>query len=299
MFLVIFGSTSGGHEVLYKFKPAEDDLKPNDIAIVQFDTRELQDYWNSSARWNKYFAMSHGHQYVYLSMKGKCHYKLHRLSPVWCKVKAMVDVNSMLPSAKAFVYLDSDVVITSNYSMSDIIGYIRKDLRWDMAQKPIAFNQDGPGWACKHTMKHAYPFCFNSGALFWIKNEVSLDILRRWWESAGDSYSTSRFPNKWRRAWPWEQANLHKIYDQNKTRIMMLSFPNEPYLPWTSKKNPRSQYPTDAVEPWCFCHWPGANCFITHHCASKTQKAKIIENYLVPHNFAVNPVYITPCDEFS
>ena len=90
----------GGHEVLYKFQPADDDLKPNDIAIIQFDTRQLADYWNASARWNKYFAMSHGHQYLFLYMRGKCSYREFRLSPVWCKVKAMVDVNKMLPSAK-------------------------------------------------------------------------------------------------------------------------------------------------------------------------------------------------------
>ena len=69
-FLRIF--VLGGHEVLYKFQPADDDLKPNDIAIVQFDTRKLADYWNASARWNKYFAMSHGHQYLFLYMRGKC-----------------------------------------------------------------------------------------------------------------------------------------------------------------------------------------------------------------------------------
>ena len=35
----------------------------------------------------------------------------------------------------------------------------------------------------------------------------------------------------------------------------------------------------DPIEPWCFAHWPGAECFITHHCASRKQKAKIIERY--------------------
>jgi hypothetical protein len=38
---------------------------------------------------------------------------------------------------------------------------------------------------------------------------------------------------------------------------MRLSFPNEPFLPWKSTLNPKSQYPTDFVEPWCFSHWPG------------------------------------------
>lgn len=64
---------------------------------------------------------------------------------------------------------------------------------------------------------------------------------------------------------------------------MLLTFPDQPFLPWTSKTDPKAQYPTDAVEPYCFSHWPGANCFITHHCASKNQKAKLAVNYDLPH----------------
>jgi hypothetical protein len=39
----------------------------------------------------------------------------------------------------------------------------------------------------------------------------------------------------------------------------------------------RSQYPTDYIEPWCLTHWPGANCFVTHYCASANQKKKLLE----------------------
>jgi hypothetical protein len=68
---------------------------------------------------------------------------------------------------------------------------------------------------------------------------------------------------------------LYPLYDRFNDSIMVLSFPQLPYLPWTSKKNPKSQYPTDAIEPYCFSHWPGANCFITHFCASRKQKEKM------------------------
>lgn len=60
---------------------------------------------------------------------------------------------------------------------------------------------------------------------------------------------------------------------------MVLSFPDKPYLPWTSTKNPKSQYPTDTIEPWCLSHWLGANCFITHFCASTRQKQKMRREY--------------------
>lgn len=63
---------------------------------------------------------------------------------------------------------------------------------------------------------------------------------------------------------------------------MVLSFPNLPFLPWTSNKNPKSQYPSDYIEPWCFSHWPGANCFITHYCSSKNQKLKLQRLYDIP-----------------
>lgn len=74
---------------------------------------------------------------------------------------------------------------------------------------------------------------------------------------------------------------MHELYSQHSTNVMVLSFPDLPYLPWTSKKNPRSQYPTDAIEPYCFSHWPGANCFITHFCASRKQKEKMRQTYSV------------------
>ena len=111
-------------------------------------------------------------------------------------------------------------------------------------------------------------------------------------------YDATPFKQKWRLFWPWEQVGirsvsvlllqiyeiflkgpLHSIYMRNRRSMMVLSFPSLPNLPCTSKKKPTSQYPTDPVEPWCFTHWPGADCFITHHCASRRQKGKIIERY--------------------
>mmetsp|Transcript_18589 Transcript_18589/g.16835 ORF Transcript_18589/g.16835 Transcript_18589/m.16835 type:complete len:90 (-) Transcript_18589:984-1253(-) len=83
---------------------------------------------------------------------------------------------------------------------------------------------------------------------------------------------------------------MHDIYNNNQNRIMRLSFPNESFLPWTSS-NINDQYPTDTVEPWCFSHWPGANCFITHHCASIKQKLKINERYLL-HGLVNKPTVV-------
>jgi hypothetical protein len=281
-----------GDEVLAGFSLKKDDLKANDIAIIQFDTRELADYWEASARWNKAYALYHGHQYAYLTSRERCKSEIHKLSPVWCKVKAMVAATTLLPRAKAFVYLDSDAVMTSNHSLAEILGFIRRDLKWNMHQRPVAFNQDGPGWSCKNAMRLGYKYCLNSGTVFWLNTPEARNIIMQWWESADDSYATSVFKSKWRHRWPWEQAQMYKVYDANMNLIQRLSFPNASFLPWTSKAKPKSQYPTDAVEPWCFSHWPGANCFITHHCASLNQKKKIIDLYSIDMNLKVNYIYI-------
>lgn len=324
-----------GHEVVHNFKPRRDDLKPNDLVIVQFDNRALANHWNVSAHWNYAFALKHGHQYAFLTMKQPCIYGTLDLSPVWCKVKAMVEANKVIPNAKAYLYLDSDAVITSNYSLTDVIGFMRKDLKWDFRKQLVAFNQDGPGWSCKHTLSlgfevstdlmfdplfvfvlknHSVQLCLNSGTVFWIKSHKSLRILESWWNAAGDPYSSNRFPSKWRTHWPWEQAQMYKIYEQYRNEIMILSFPDLPFLPWTSKKNPKSQYPTgnatsgvfcvqfalfctlvtqDFVEPWCFSHWPGANCFITHWCSSKNQKIKLTREFEVYNtSIVVKPIFI-------
>ena len=191
LLLSLFPSSSfAGHEVLYKFVPQQrDDIKPGELAIVQFDTRPLRGYWKASAYWNKAYADKHGHQYMFLTMDGKCHYAHFELSPVWCKVKAMRDVNAIMPqTVKAFLYLDSDAVVTTNYSMTDALGYIRKYLHWDYRQRPVAFNQDGPGWACKWTIKRGLPLCLNSGTVFWVRSIKAEQILDEWWNSAADSY---------------------------------------------------------------------------------------------------------------
>jgi len=276
-----------GHEVLYgvQLEPAV-DVQPHELAIIQFDTRPIGNYWNVSAHWNYAYALKHGHQYAFFTLPaGKaCVRKGVSLSPAWCKVKAMLRAQRHLPAAKAFLYMDSDAVVTTqlNYSMTDVLAYVRQTLRWDMQQQPIAFNQDGPGWACTNVVQTTgYDFCLNSGTVIWRRSVVSQRVLLDWWSMAADPYSAHRFSQQWRKVWPWEQAPMHKLYEQYRAFVMRLSFPDLTHLPWTSKGHPASQYPTDTVEPWCFSHWPGANCFITHFCSSVNQKRRLMREYQV------------------
>lgn len=190
-----------GHEVLYKIKPRNDDLKNTELAIIQYDSRPLGSYWNTSARWNKAYADKHGHKYVYMSSKSSCRFGKDLLADAWCKVKAMVLVNdlSAVKSANAFVFIDSDAVITVNYSMTTVLNFMRRDLHWNITERPVALNQDGPGWSCKSTLKLGYKICLNSGAVFWMRGKTSKEILQKWWISSGEPYmAKNKFTSKWR-----------------------------------------------------------------------------------------------------
>ena len=201
LFIVFLNVVYCGHEVLYKVASKPGDLMSKELAIVQFDSRPLDSYWNISARWNRAYADKHDHQYAYLSSKSNCKFGNLRLANAWCKVKAMVLANEMksLRSAKAFLFIDSDVVITVNYSMTTVLNFMRGDLSWNTTEKPVALNQDGPGWSCKSTLKLGYRVCLNSGTVFWMRSEVASNILQKWWLSSGEPYLLkNKFTSKWR-----------------------------------------------------------------------------------------------------
>ena len=145
-----------GHEVLYSYQSSsssssstfnDDDLNDHNIAIMQYDSRSLSSYWNTSIRWNKAYCDKYGHEYIYLSSHhpqicrhdniddssngfNKNDYR-HRqiLAYPWCKVKAMIRANNMMMSensnVKAILFLDSDALITVNYSMAIVISNLR------------------------------------------------------------------------------------------------------------------------------------------------------------------------------
>jgi hypothetical protein len=155
----------GGHEILYGLELLPQDIQPNEFAIAQFDTRPMGEYWNVSARWNKAYCDKYNHKYVYLSTLHDCTYDSYKLANPWCKIKAMNALERMsLPGIRAVLFLDSDSLITVNYSMSIVLAHMQRELNWNYTERPVAFNQDGPGWACKHAFKIGYKVCLNSGS---------------------------------------------------------------------------------------------------------------------------------------
>lgn len=219
---VIFNifSVEAGHEVLYKYESKSiHDIKPEELAVIQFDSRAINTlnrhakvrlkYWQVSARWNKAFCKLHGHKYYYLSLRRpsscsittnytfihdeKTHQILSLADP-WCKVKALRQFDeylhgeSIYADIKAVLFIDSDAIITLqfNHSLHTAINYARSTLKWDINRQPVALNQDGPGWACKNTLRRGYSLCLNSGTVLWFRSSLASEILQFWWQSAAD-----------------------------------------------------------------------------------------------------------------
>jgi hypothetical protein len=68
------------------------NLKAGEIAILQYDSRPLADYWLASALLNKRYCDKHNHIFIFYSAV-ECHYDATtQLASPWCKVKAMKQV---------------------------------------------------------------------------------------------------------------------------------------------------------------------------------------------------------------
>lgn len=196
--VVIF--SDAGHEVLLNISKDDEVIKNHEICIVQFESRYntiIPSYFNTSITWNRLYAMKYGNKYSLWTIDESCRYEDQLLASSWCKVRAMIEADIRI-SAKAFLFLDSDAIITVNSSLAKVFSYIKNYHGWDWDSKPIAFNQDGPGWSCKATLKHGYQKCFNSGSLFWIKSEVSSTILKQWWHTSIAPFDSTGFPMNWR-----------------------------------------------------------------------------------------------------
>jgi hypothetical protein len=195
-----------GHEVLHRWDERHHlILQPDEVLIVQYDSRRLDDYWKVSSQWNRHYADQYGHHYQFLTGEDvtcrSCDGS--KVAAAWCKVKAMALVDQVAASIiRAVLFLDSDVLITVNYSMSTVISYMQHDLQWNISSMPIAFNQDGPGYACKQAIGLGYKKCFNSGTVLWFRHPISSMVLREWWDAASVPFNrikeVTRFPMDWK-----------------------------------------------------------------------------------------------------
>ena len=169
-------------------------LRPSEIALVQYDSRRLSNYWLVSAQWNNAYAIHHGHKYIYYDGKnGFCRYSVEeKLANPWCKVKSMIQSTEDFPEIKLFIYMDSDAVIDKffvNVSVNSYLKFFQEKLSWNPFKKPIVFNQDGPCWWCNLIQKAGYVMCLNAGTVMWYRHPNSAKVLTDWWHSSMDSYA--------------------------------------------------------------------------------------------------------------
>lgn len=277
------------------------------IAIVQFDSRPLKNYWLTAAQWNAKYCQQHGHLFIYYTTQDNCHYGHEPLADAWCKVRAMLNANEDFPKVQIFFYLDSDAVIDKDYahlSLNEMIRIMQGRLSWDPAKKPIIFNQDGPCWWCSFIMKIGYTMCLNAGTVVWYRHEISSKILKDWWDASMDSYETNpikRFVDrlfsclyrklttylvlnycynvirKFRLKWPWEQDRQMALYNRSSQYIQIASQPERVFM----------QLAAGVKNGWCLSHLPEAKCFISHYCANGKSKQKMRQLYDDLHSLSI------------
>lgn len=257
LLLLIFAFSSGGNL---------DELTTGEFAIMQFDSRHLQNYWLAAANWNRAYCQRHGHQFIYYALKDSCHYKDEPLASAWCKVKAMSNAMQDYPKIKMFFYMDSDAVMSNKFShlsLKDISIIMRDRLSWNPNEKPVIFNQDGPCWWCTLVVKVGYNMCLNAGTVAWYRHPISEKILSDWWDASMDSYETNPIKRRFRLKWPWEQDRQMAVYNRSSQYIQVASQPERVFMQSRAGHG-------DAG--WCLSHLPEANCFIAHYCANAYSK---------------------------
>jgi len=264
-------------------------LKRNEIAIIQYDSRDMSDYWFVTAAWNKYYCDIHGHTFAVYSTKSCMHGSTELASP-WCKVKAMRQANKDFPNVKLFIYLDSDGVVDYRYQhtpVNALLSLMETKLSWDPTKRPLIFNQDGPCWWCTLIQKVGYSMCLNAGTVMWYRHEKAEEILDAWWASALDPYEGDPIKRPFRTKWPWEQDRQMVIYNNSvyAAHIQIASQPERSQMKLVRSGN----------DDWCLSHTPIAGCFFSHYCEGKWSKKNLVTIYSLEGdtNGFVTPIPLT------
>lgn len=288
----------------------EADIRPDEIAIMQFDSRLPGKYWEVSAKWNNRYCNAHSHKYLYYSSKEKCRYQSVSLADPWCKVLSMLQSTADHPKIKAFVYMDSDAVIDKsffNMSLNAMLETVRTRLDWDVVEKPVLFNQDGPCWWCNLIEKAGYKTCLNAGTVVWMRHPTSAEVLQskhivclidfveslkthiwdcvlEWWDSTQDSYETN--PLKRYEFCIMNKSLLSSFlcvlrkfrtswpWEQDRqmaiyrANVDSIQISSQPRNPFMQRV-PGSQLISGG---WCLSHLPRSGCFISHFCANQQSK---------------------------
>mmetsp|Transcript_35043 Transcript_35043/g.83721 ORF Transcript_35043/g.83721 Transcript_35043/m.83721 type:complete len:388 (+) Transcript_35043:180-1343(+) len=265
-----------------------------DFTIVQFDGRatwEMVHYspkkmrvaptkHNTAAIWNHLYAKRHGHSYIYYNFAGNetgsgcTSDEGQDLAAAWCKVRALKQAQIDFPTAKYFLYLDTDAVVDIRFQNQPLNQLLYNMTNvwlsgsWNIDERPFVFNQEGPSYWCRRIMTETnYTSCLNTGTMFWMRSAYSTLIIEQWWKSADDPYDSSNVLGiKFRRDTPWEQVQAERVLAGPLGRhIQVASFPNE-------KVQISGPCLSDC---WLPPNFDQLGCFILHYC----MKDGLVETY--------------------
>jgi hypothetical protein len=176
--------------------PSPASLSPDRIAILQFDSRPLRNYWQTAATWNARYCAAHGHRFLYYTLPpdDRCHHDQEPLASAWCKVRAMLNAYQDHPEVSFFIYLDSDAVVDQRFAhqpLNRLLETMQSRLAWDFLAKPVVFNQDGACWWCSLVVRVGYTVCLNAGTVAFYRHPTSWQVLSDWWDASMDDYESN------------------------------------------------------------------------------------------------------------
>eukprot|EP00929_Paragymnodinium_shiwhaense_P032580 TRINITY_DN18029_c2_g1_i1.p1 TRINITY_DN18029_c2_g1~~TRINITY_DN18029_c2_g1_i1.p1 ORF type:complete len:417 (+),score=30.47 TRINITY_DN18029_c2_g1_i1:105-1355(+) len=204
----------------------------------------------------------------------------------WAKVKASREAMRQFPTARYFVYADTDAVISARYwnnSIPDLFELVRQNYGSDGKIAPFVVTQEPLGWWCKHVRQYqpTYTACLNDGAFMWENTPANADLLDHWWEASLDNYSIAHQGRYWwpfRTEWPFEQDRLmalvndvtHPLSLHVKDRFRVIPDPENLSMDitWDQMLKQGRSYASinRRGRNFCFAAATQAGCFLNHNC---------------------------------
>jgi len=137
----------------------------------------------------------------------------------WGKVKAMIEAVDMYPTAKYFMFLDSDVAVNYKESMKNVtVPELFQRIENKAGKYPMYLQSDNDGQLTMLRRDTTYdnPVSINTGVILWRGGAAAKSILETWWNSSIDTYDLPGYP--------WQSFRWQWPYDQNR----MLAMINDP-----------------------------------------------------------------------
>ena len=286
------------------------DVPRKKFAIVQFDGRSpwnvdqigpttwryIPTIHNTGSIWNYLYSKKHGHEYILYhwgegSQSSCLSEKNQTLAEAWCKLIAMMKAQTLFPEADYFLYLDTDAVVDMqfyNQSLNHLFYNMTHQwqLNWTIDEKPFTLNMEGPSYWCKRTNEAKFKNCINTGTVLWKRSDLSTRILRKWWQSADDSYEINNpMGYKFRTETPWEQVKAQYLLNDPLNKYIQVV--PQPHAGMQGLPGIHKGYCLS--DCWLPPMWEQLGCFVLHYCMKKGMVetyGSLLREHLEKHNIS-------------